>query len=181
MDDGTHQSENSTGALETFQRGPLLVEGVEQLRVNRVSPSDSVLVGAVSSLPGELVGELAVHLDIGASRGTDGGQCGSVGELEEALLDDVIGLVRRVRAPLVGDSTHDVLKPLQRLKPVLTANLFCRTYSNLVVGISRLGGRDRDCQQDTIAALDGLGQFGVIRVRRASTLAENQLVPYSSI
>ena len=69
VDHGAHQSQHATGALEPLQRRPLLVESVEQLRVNRVGPLDAVLVRRVAGLTREVVGVLAVHLDI-CSRGS---------------------------------------------------------------------------------------------------------------
>jgi hypothetical protein len=61
--------------------------------VDRVGPLDAVFVRRVAGLAREVVGVLAVHLDIRPGGSADRGECRSVGLLEETLLHNVVCLV----------------------------------------------------------------------------------------
>ncbi len=167
MDHRAHQSQHTAGALKALQRGPFLVKGVEQLGVDRVGPLDAVLVRRVARLTREVVGVLAVHLHVRLGGRSDRGECRGVRLLEQPLLDDVVGLVRRRRAPLVSHPTHDVLEPLQRFETVGAADLLGVPGHDLGV-VPCLGGGDRDREQDACSALDGLGQ----RLREGELVVE---------
>src|SRR5690606_24154894 len=54
MDHGRHESQHTACALELDQGGPVLVEPVEDLRMNRVGGLDALLVIAAPALWGEL-------------------------------------------------------------------------------------------------------------------------------
>src|SRR4051812_43622742 len=113
MDHCAHETQHSTRALKALEGRPLLVEGVEQLRVDWVGPFDAVLVGTVASLAWEVVRVLPIQLDVRSSGRADGGESAGVSLLEQALPDDVVGLDRGSRPPLFGDTTHHVLQALE--------------------------------------------------------------------
>ena len=54
VDDRAHQPQHAAGALEPVQRRPVLVQPVEQLRVDRVRRLDPLLVGRLGDPGGEL-------------------------------------------------------------------------------------------------------------------------------
>src|SRR3546814_949705 len=83
VDYSAHQTQHTAGALESFERGPFLIEGVEELRVDRVGPLNAVFVRRVSNLAWEFVGVLAVHLDISLSSCANRCQCCCVSLLED--------------------------------------------------------------------------------------------------
>ena len=62
MDDVAHQSEHAPGALESVKRRPVLVEPIEQLRVQRVGRFDPSLVCRLARLARELAGVPGVEL-----------------------------------------------------------------------------------------------------------------------
>src|SRR5674536_403898 len=62
MYDGTHQPKDTAGALEALQRGPVLVEPVKQLRVNRVRRPDPTLIRRLAALARELTTVFGVEL-----------------------------------------------------------------------------------------------------------------------
>ena len=124
VDDGVHQPQDAARALEALEARPVLVEPVEQLRVDRVGLLDPVLVGrrrAPRAGSRRRAG--------GTSRRTPravaliDASASASGCDEQPLADDVVGLVRRRGPPLVGDAPHDVLQPLQRLEAVRAADL----------------------------------------------------------
>ena len=158
MDDGAHQPQHTAGALEPLQRRPFLVEAVEQLGVDRVGALDPVFVCGVAGFAREVVGVLAIHLDICAGGGVDRCERGGIGLFEESLFDDLIRLGGGGGAPLVGDSAHDVLEPLECFESVRAANFFGVAGDDLVGGVAGFGGGDRDHQQHTGCGFRRLGQ-----------------------
>ena len=123
MDDSAHQSQHATGALEPLERRPVLVQPVEQLRVDRVGRLDPVLVGDLGALAGELAAVLGVELDELAGDRGDVPAGGGVRLDEQPATDDLERLVRRRRAPLVSDPPYDVLQPPQGFLAVRPADL----------------------------------------------------------
>ena len=62
VDDRGHQAQHTARALEALQRGPILVEPVEQLRVDGVRRLHAVDVLALGNAGGELTLVIAVHV-----------------------------------------------------------------------------------------------------------------------
>ena len=62
VDDGAHQPQHAAGALEPLQRRPVLVQPVEQLRMQRVSVPDPLLVLRLGDPRGELAPVLGIEL-----------------------------------------------------------------------------------------------------------------------
>ena len=62
VDDDGHVLEHAAGALEFFQSGPILVEPVEDLRVDRVGAAQTLEVFVGLGLNRELVGVLPVEV-----------------------------------------------------------------------------------------------------------------------
>ena len=156
VDHGVHQPQHPAGALEPLQARPVFVEPVEQLGMDRVGLPDPGLVARVARLPREVLGVPPVELDERPGGGSDRGERGGVGLGEQPLPDDVVRLVRRRRAPLVGNPAHHVLQALQRLQAVGAADLLGAAGRDPVVAGFR--GRDRDRQQHSGSARDGFGE-----------------------
>ena len=157
VDHGVHQTQDAARALEALEARPVLVEAIEQLGVDRVGLLDAVLVAAVARLAREVVGVAVVHLDEAAGGRADRGERVGVGRDEQPLADDVVRLVRRRGAPLVGDAAHDVLQALERLEAVRAADLLGVAGDRLGV-VAALRRGDRDGEQHARRALDRLGE-----------------------
>ena len=123
VDDLAHQAQHPAGALELLQRRPVVVEPVEQLRVDGVGGLEPVLVLAALHVAGELAVVLAVEADELPGHGRDVGACGGVGLLEQAASHDLERLDRGRRSPVVGGTSDHVLQLLKRSLPVGAADL----------------------------------------------------------
>ena len=86
MNDGRHQFEHAARALEAFQRGPVLVEAVEQFGVDRIGRFEARLVEGLTGFGRELGFVIKVHFRKGAADGIAGGKIRDW--LEEAAAHD---------------------------------------------------------------------------------------------
>ena len=158
MDDGAHQAQDAARALELLQGGPVAVEPVEQLGVDRVGGAQAPLVVGLEGLAGQLaplepvvIGEA---LDGGVAL-TDGVGV-QVGE--QAPSDDLEALPGRGRTPVVGDAGDDVLEALEGLAPALAADLELGGPGHGPVGAD-VGGGDGHEQERPGDPLDGGGEL----------------------
>ena len=62
MNDRCHQPQHASGPLEPVQRGPVVVEPIEEFRMDRVGHLDSVFVGSVFAGLWKLLMLLGVHV-----------------------------------------------------------------------------------------------------------------------
>ena len=69
MNDGRHETQHAAGALELHQRGPVGVETVEDLGVNRVGRPDALLVVGVAAVGRELLRVRPVEIREGPRKG----------------------------------------------------------------------------------------------------------------
>src|SRR5664280_3147094 len=146
MHDGTHQPKDTAGALEALQRGPVLVEPVKQLRVNRVRRPDPTLIRRLAALARELTTVFGVELHESPSHGGDV-PLGIRPRLDEQPPPhDLERLVRCRWPPLVRHPANDVLQPRQRLPTVQATDL--EVAADNLAGVARLTRRgNRDDEQ----------------------------------
>ena len=125
-DHGCHEPQHATGALESIDGRPVLVEPVEDLGVDRVGGLDAFDVGDLGALGREVGALAAVQL---AERL---GSCVTIGDsvgierLEEPTTDDLEALVALGRLPLLGLASDDVGQAVQRLSTGDAADLEAR-------------------------------------------------------
>jgi len=91
--------------------------------MDRVRLPDAILVVAAACLAREVGVVAVVHLDEAARSRVDRRERVGVGRCEQPLADDVVRLVRRRGALLVGHAPHHVLEPLERLEAVRASDL----------------------------------------------------------
>src|SRR6202035_3145055 len=97
------------------------------------------------------------HLNEPACRRADGCERLGARRDEQPLTDNVVGLVRRRRTPLISDAPHNVLQTLERLKAVGSADLLGIASDGLGV-VSTLRRRYRNGEQHSWRALDRFSQ-----------------------
>src|SRR5680860_803901 len=117
VNDGRHQPQHATGPLEAFEGRPVVVEPVEQLRVDRVGRLQSLDVARLARVSREVgrvrpieVRQRLRHLR--ARRFAFGSH-----RLEQAAPHDLEALLRARRAPRRLHPTDHGLEPPQRLPP----------------------------------------------------------------
>ena len=157
VDHRRHQAQHAARALELHQRGPVAVEPVEDLGVDRVGGLDALLVVAVPALGRELGSLRAIEVGEGA-RGhvalLEGVRPGE--RLEQPPPHDLEAFLGRRRPPRRLHPPDHVAQPVQRLAPADAADLH-------VVGLRvrrarRVRGGQRDHQQAVARELGRLGQ-----------------------
>ena len=62
MDDRSHQAQDTTGSLESFQCGPILIQTVKHLRVDRVAGNHSFPILHLAGFHREISLVLVIHL-----------------------------------------------------------------------------------------------------------------------
>ena len=82
MDHGGHQAQHAAGPLELVERGPVVVEPVEQFRVDRVGHFDPAFVVGFPAFGRELLLLRTVQFDEGAGDGVAGNELVSGERLE---------------------------------------------------------------------------------------------------
>src|SRR5690349_7951630 len=102
-----------------------------------VGPLDPFLVCGVAGFAREVVGVLAVHVDVAACSRADGCKRSGVGLDEEALSDDLVGLGGRGWSPLIGNTPNDVLQPFECFEAVCAADFLGIACNNLVGVLTR--------------------------------------------
>ena len=99
MDDVGHEAQHAARALEARQRGPVVVEAVEELGVDRVGVHHAALVGALAALGREL--RLVLRVEGAKDLGDGLALAGRLRleRLEEATADDLEALLGGGRLP----------------------------------------------------------------------------------
>ncbi len=123
VDDGRHQAQHAAGPLELVQGGPVVVEPVEQLGVDRVGHLDPALVVGLPALRRKLLLLRAVQLREGAGHGVAGHELLAGQGLEQPAADDLEALVGTGRPPRRLDAADGVLEPRQAPCAPLAADL----------------------------------------------------------
>ena len=124
VDHRRHQAQHAARALEFHQRGPVGVEPVENLRVDRIRGLDPLLVVGVAALGRELLVLRAVEVGEGARDHVAVLELRWIGQrLEQPPPHDLKAFLGARRPPRGFDAAHDVAQPVERLAPALTAYL----------------------------------------------------------
>src|SRR5690348_7114407 len=101
--------------------------------MNRVRNPHPCLVCGLAALGGELAAVLQVELGVLAGDRVDLGAGVAVRLLKQSTADNLEGLLRGRRSPLVSYAAHNVLKSLERLSPVRATDLEVRPAGRLTV------------------------------------------------
>ena len=124
MDHRRHQAQHAAGALELHQRGPVGVEPVEDLRVDRVGRLDPLLVVGVAALGRELLVLRAVEIGERARHHVAVLELRRIDQrLEQPPAHDLEALLGARRPPRRLHPPDDVAQPVERLAPALAAHL----------------------------------------------------------
>jgi len=127
MNHRRHQTQHAARALEFIQSRPVVIEPVEQLRMDRIRRFDPALIFRLAGLGRKLLGVLAVLVrECLNDRVASGEEIGVPDRLEQSPADDLKALFRAGRAPGCFDPLDDVLQTLQRGQTTLAANLILR-------------------------------------------------------
>ena len=157
VDNGGHQAQHATGALEFDQRRPVAVEAVEDLRVNRVGGLDALLVIAAAALGREFLLLAAIEIGEGAGYHVAVLELRRVRErLEQPAAHDLEALFGARRAPGRFDAADHVAQTVQRFAAALAAD-----FDIVGAGMRRsggVGGRQADHQQTVAGQFGRLGQ-----------------------
>ena len=139
--DRRDELEHAACALEPLQSGPVLVQPVQKLRVERVAGADPLLVlrPRHRGVPREYRCVVPIHGHEVAGHGRDHRPPLRVRLLEEPAANDFERLVLARRLPLVGDAANHVLKALEGQPPVRSPDLD-------LVSTPGVGGGDRHHQ-----------------------------------
>ena len=111
LDRQRQQAQHAPGSLEAIEGAPVVVEALEQLRVDRVGADQQIAVARFAGFGRELGGVLgievgeAAHHRIAGSAGRLGGD-----RLEQPPPHNLETLVAGGRPPLVGDAGDHVLE-----------------------------------------------------------------------
>src|SRR6266478_2683744 len=97
MNDLRHELQHASGALEVVQRRPVLIEAIENLRVNRISMLQALEIMTVLRLRREVRSAGRVEVRVGAADLLRGEFV--VDLREQAPTDDLECLLRRHRLP----------------------------------------------------------------------------------
>src|SRR5690606_22094027 len=116
--------QHAARSLELDERGPVLVEPVEDFRMNRVGSLNSFLVVAALALGRELGGLGSILVGERASGHVTLLECLRSGQwLEQAPTDDLEALLGGRGSPGRFDASHDVPQPVERLTPANATDL----------------------------------------------------------
>ncbi len=121
VDDGGHQAQHATRALEGLQRGPVLVQAVEHLGVDGVAAHHAVAILQLARVHGEVRRVLRIHLAEGVAHLVALGLVLAVEE--ESSPHHLKALVRADGLPDCLHAAKGVLNGLQRALAALAANL----------------------------------------------------------
>lgn len=146
LDDLGHQAQHPARPLEAVERGPVAVEAIEQLGVDRVGVAQAPLV---VPLPATLRELLLVFAVVGRERANDGISKRSLrclDRLEQAPANDLEALFRAGRRPGGSGAPEGVLEPSERLSAAFSADFDVglrerRHQQGFVRGPGRLGQR----------------------------------------
>ncbi len=156
MDDGRHQPQDAAGPLEGHQRGPVRVEAVEDLGVDRVRGLQALLVVRVPALRRKLLVPGAVEIRERAGDHVAVLEPRRVGErLEQAPAHDLEALLGAGWPPRGLDAADDVAETVERLPTALPPD-----FHVIGLRVRRGGGvrrREADHEQ---AVVDRLRRFG---------------------
>src|SRR5699024_9512156 len=140
LDHGAHQPKDSTGPLEPFQGGPILVQPVEELRMDRIGTIDPFFVCALPHVGRQFTLIGPVIVDELARGGPYPSRGLGVGFFEQTPSHDLEALYRTGRLPLMGGSSDDVLESFDRFDSVFPSGLEVVERSTVVVLPSVRGG-----------------------------------------
>ena len=176
VDHRGHQAQHAAGALELHQGRPVVVEAVEDLRVDRVGRFDPLLVVRVAAIRRELGLVLAVPVGEGAGDHVAVfEEIGIPNRLEEPPPNDLEPLLRARRPPGGFHPPDDVAQAIQRLAPPLPANLHVVGAS--VRRLRGVGGREADHEEAVLRELGRLGQnLGKRKLRLEAAGRQDALV-----
>ena len=155
MDHGGHQAQHAAGPLELVERGPVVVEPVEHLRVNRVGHLDPAFVVGFAAFGRELLLLRAVQIDESAGNGVAGNELVAGERLEQPAADDLEAFVRAGRPPGCFDAADGVLEPGKRLAATFAADF---DVGDAALGLLVRAFRSRNAH-DEQRVLGGLGRF----------------------
>ncbi|MGA2257861.1 MAG: hypothetical protein ABSG53_24625, partial [Thermoguttaceae bacterium] len=99
MDHRRHEAQHTTGALEFVKRGPVVVEPIEQLWVDRVGHLDPALVIRLPTLRGEFLLLRSIKLGEGMGDGIAGDELIPTEGLEKTAAHNLKPLVGACRTP----------------------------------------------------------------------------------
>ena len=170
VDHHRHQAQHPARSLELHQGGPVGVQPVEDLRVDRVGGLHPPLVVSVAALRRELLVLGAVHVEEGPRHRVPGHELVLLNQrLEQAAAHDLEALLGAGRPPGCLHAAHGVAQPIQCRPTALTSHL-----DIIGAGVRRsprVGGRQADHQQAPLGQLGRLGERlgeGEVRLEAAA-------------
>ncbi len=170
VDDRRHQAQHAAGPLELHQRGPVLVQAVEHLGVDRVGVAQALLVLGLVGLGRELLLLGPVQLVERAGDAVAGDELlARHDRLEQPPAHDLEALLGAGRPPGRLDAADGVAQPVERRAATLAAHL--DVVGDRVRGAGRVRRRQADDEQALLRELGRLGQRlgeGEVRLERAA-------------
>ena len=159
VDHRGHQAQHASGALKLGEGGPVRVESVEDLGMNRVGGPDAAFVVGSAALRGKL--DLLQAIQFGEGPGGDVALREGVrpGErFEQPPAHNLEALLGAGRPPRRVDPAQHVAQPIQGAAPANASDLGVVRLGVGRIGSRDVGSRQRDHQQTVARELHRLGQ-----------------------